>query len=344
MISFRFHVVSITAVFLAIAIGVVVGSTYVDGAIVDGLREPDRHGRGATSTSARDENDRLEARARATRGDYIDAERRVRGHRPARRRPGAPRRRRGASTRTRWSSRRCWRARPAASCPGSCGSSRAWGLESDDDRAALADDRRRRRRTTPSRTSGRRRGTAIVDGAHRARRPRRPAADDRRGCRRAVGLLADARGRPGSSGRRARRRHRRAWPTSPAPAPRVLVITGARAEAEVAPDGPDRWSTAPRRRRPASTVVADVYVDGARGAGAGRDALDSAAPRTLREVDRRSSTTPTGRRAGWPRCSRSTPRPTASSAATTATATAPTACCRLGRRRDRRRRTAPPPA
>jgi hypothetical protein len=38
MISFRFHVVSITAVFLAIAIGVVVGTTYVDGAVVDGLQ------------------------------------------------------------------------------------------------------------------------------------------------------------------------------------------------------------------------------------------------------------------------------------------------------------------
>ena len=38
MISFRFHVVSITAVFLAIAIGVVVGSTYVDRAIVDNLQ------------------------------------------------------------------------------------------------------------------------------------------------------------------------------------------------------------------------------------------------------------------------------------------------------------------
>lgn len=38
MISFRFHVVSITAIFLAIAIGVVVGTTYVDGAVVDGLR------------------------------------------------------------------------------------------------------------------------------------------------------------------------------------------------------------------------------------------------------------------------------------------------------------------
>lgn len=39
MISFRFHVVSITAVFLAIAIGVVVGSTFVDRAIVDNLQD-----------------------------------------------------------------------------------------------------------------------------------------------------------------------------------------------------------------------------------------------------------------------------------------------------------------
>lgn len=39
MISFRFHVVSITAVFLAIAIGVVVGSTFVDRAIVDSLQD-----------------------------------------------------------------------------------------------------------------------------------------------------------------------------------------------------------------------------------------------------------------------------------------------------------------
>jgi hypothetical protein len=37
MISFRFHIVSITAVFLAIAIGVIVGTTYVDRAVVDTL-------------------------------------------------------------------------------------------------------------------------------------------------------------------------------------------------------------------------------------------------------------------------------------------------------------------
>lgn len=39
MISFRFHLVSIVAVFLGIAIGVVVGSTFVDRAIVDGLQD-----------------------------------------------------------------------------------------------------------------------------------------------------------------------------------------------------------------------------------------------------------------------------------------------------------------
>jgi hypothetical protein len=37
MISFRFHIVSITAVFLAIAIGVLVGTTYVDRAVVENL-------------------------------------------------------------------------------------------------------------------------------------------------------------------------------------------------------------------------------------------------------------------------------------------------------------------
>lgn len=38
MISFRFHIVSIVAVFLALAIGIVVGSTLIDRAIVEGLR------------------------------------------------------------------------------------------------------------------------------------------------------------------------------------------------------------------------------------------------------------------------------------------------------------------
>lgn len=39
MINFRFHLVSLVAVFLALALGVVIGSTLVDRAIVDGLRD-----------------------------------------------------------------------------------------------------------------------------------------------------------------------------------------------------------------------------------------------------------------------------------------------------------------
>lgn len=71
MISFRFHVVSITAVFLAIAIGVVVGTTYVDGAVVDGLRNNiDRVERNLDDRKT--ENDRLdEELGFAT--SYIDA-------------------------------------------------------------------------------------------------------------------------------------------------------------------------------------------------------------------------------------------------------------------------------
>jgi hypothetical protein len=39
MINFRYHLVSLTAVFLALALGVVMGSTVIDRAIVDGLRD-----------------------------------------------------------------------------------------------------------------------------------------------------------------------------------------------------------------------------------------------------------------------------------------------------------------
>lgn len=38
MINFRYHVVSLVAVFLALAVGIVMGSTVIDRAIVDGLR------------------------------------------------------------------------------------------------------------------------------------------------------------------------------------------------------------------------------------------------------------------------------------------------------------------
>lgn len=58
MINFRFHLVSLIAVFLALALGVVVGSTVIDRAIVDGLEaQIDRVERNAES--ARRENNAL---------------------------------------------------------------------------------------------------------------------------------------------------------------------------------------------------------------------------------------------------------------------------------------------
>ncbi len=69
MISFRFHIVSITAIFLAIAIGVVVGSTYVDDAVSGPLRNRiDTVERNADA--AREENERLEGELGTAR-DYI---------------------------------------------------------------------------------------------------------------------------------------------------------------------------------------------------------------------------------------------------------------------------------
>jgi hypothetical protein len=65
MISFRFHIVSLIAVFLALAIGVVVGSTYVDGAVVDGLRSQISRVSGNL--------DERQAESEALRGDLGDA-------------------------------------------------------------------------------------------------------------------------------------------------------------------------------------------------------------------------------------------------------------------------------
>jgi hypothetical protein len=66
VISFRFHIVSITAVFLAIAIGVVVGTTYVDRAVVDSLESRvDRVSRNLDQRKA--ENDALERDLRDVR-------------------------------------------------------------------------------------------------------------------------------------------------------------------------------------------------------------------------------------------------------------------------------------
>jgi hypothetical protein len=70
MISFRFHVVSITAIFLAIAVGVVVGSTYIDRITVDQLESrietvEDR------ADQTREENEQLEGDLQRAR-EYID--------------------------------------------------------------------------------------------------------------------------------------------------------------------------------------------------------------------------------------------------------------------------------
>ncbi len=59
MINFRFHIASLIAVFLALALGVVMGSTVIDRAIVDGLRNQiDRVESNRDAEKAR--NDRLE--------------------------------------------------------------------------------------------------------------------------------------------------------------------------------------------------------------------------------------------------------------------------------------------
>ena len=62
MINFRFHLVSLVAVFLALALGVVMGSTVIDRAIVDGLKS---------------RIDRVERNADARRAENLELERTV---------------------------------------------------------------------------------------------------------------------------------------------------------------------------------------------------------------------------------------------------------------------------
>ncbi len=73
MINFRFHVVSLVAVFLALTVGIVMGSTVIDRAIVDGLRSQiNRVEEKADSQAAR--NRELTATAERL-GQYIDSSR-----------------------------------------------------------------------------------------------------------------------------------------------------------------------------------------------------------------------------------------------------------------------------
>ena len=58
MINFRYHVISIVAVFLALGLGIVMGSTVIDRAIVDGLRNRIANAEN-NSIERKTENDRL---------------------------------------------------------------------------------------------------------------------------------------------------------------------------------------------------------------------------------------------------------------------------------------------
>ncbi|MEI8335505.1 MAG: copper transporter [Actinomycetes bacterium] len=71
MINFRFHVVSIVAVFLSLALGIMIGSTVVDRAIVSSLRNQIERVE-ANSDAQRAENSAL-SKELALKGDYVNA-------------------------------------------------------------------------------------------------------------------------------------------------------------------------------------------------------------------------------------------------------------------------------
>jgi hypothetical protein len=71
MINFRFHIASLIAVFLALAVGVVMGSTVIDRAIVDSLRNRIDNVE-KSADEQRDENARLQAEVNQLRG-FVDA-------------------------------------------------------------------------------------------------------------------------------------------------------------------------------------------------------------------------------------------------------------------------------
>ena len=309
MISFRFHVVSITAVFLAIAIGVVVGSTYVDGAVVDGLEQPDRHRRGEP---------RRRARPRTT-GSRASSGRAARTSTPAPTSPsptGSPTcrcsssRPRGvdeaAVERTVALARRAGGVVPGHRLARAvAGRSRATRSSS-----RARGDRRRRSPTTTPRTSGPTAWEAVADELA-ARRRRASAERRRRDPSRPVGARRPRGGRVPHR-RLARRRHHRASPTWPAPDPRVLVVTGARAE-----DGP--VARCPSRSRRASdgglvTVVGRRLRRGARGARPGRGARSTSLDEPCADAIVVVDDADLERGSGGRRCWRSTPRPTARSA------------------------------
>ena len=74
MINFRYHVVSLTAVFLALVIGIAMGTTVVSKATVDGLRS-NLHRAEARSSAVNSRNDRLSADLSTLRRQSSDVDR-----------------------------------------------------------------------------------------------------------------------------------------------------------------------------------------------------------------------------------------------------------------------------
>ena len=109
MINFRFHLVSLVAVFLALTVGIVVGATIVNQAIVDGLNHRiDRVEKNADTQRAA--NQHAERDERPAAEVYLDGIGAVRGRGAAHR--GAGGRDRGAGRRPRHG------ARPRDAAPG----------------------------------------------------------------------------------------------------------------------------------------------------------------------------------------------------------------------------------
>ena len=137
MINFRFHVVSLIAIFLALALGVVIGAGVIDRGVVDALDN--------RLDSVESKSDRIQGEndALTDRNDQMDDDDRrpaaVRGERPAPRR----RRRRGRGARRRrrpgLGPGRPPRSRPTPPPPARCGS-RTSGRSADDDSVKALQD------------------------------------------------------------------------------------------------------------------------------------------------------------------------------------------------------------
>ena len=111
MINFRFHIVSLVAVFLALALGIVIGSTVIDRAIVDNLNDRlDTIKRESSETDKR--NDELELFNQREAGLPRPGQG-VHGREPPRRRAGRPGRDQG---RRRVAGGGHRRARPRVGC------------------------------------------------------------------------------------------------------------------------------------------------------------------------------------------------------------------------------------